>query len=131
MDSGKMREEFEAWYGDTLKKQEADMPKYCVSTLRFSKEVLWEGWKARQESLVIELPEQFTAYVGVISAEDADGDQVMDAAEVRKAIEAAGLKPRQCATCRGSTVVWMVSDSVDYPHKGNCPACVQKVVFEK
>lgn len=34
-----------------------------------------------------------------------------------------------CATCGGSTVVWMMSDKVDYPHRGNCPACTFKVVL--
>lgn len=56
MSNEKMREEFEAWYTKILKRQEENLPKYCVSTLRFSKEVLWEGWKASREELVIELP---------------------------------------------------------------------------
>ena len=86
MESEKMREEFEEWFGDTLKKQETDMPKYCISTLRFSKEVLWEGWKARQESLVIELPViEYWHDPGYGSGIDQCAD----------AIKAAGLKVKQ------------------------------------
>lgn len=41
------RAEFEACFCRMLKEQEAGLPKYCVSTMRFGKEVMWEGWQAR------------------------------------------------------------------------------------
>ncbi|MFV3284379.1 hypothetical protein ACNFCI_10030 [Pseudomonas sp. NY15356] len=41
------RAEFEACFDRTLKEQEAGLEHYQVSTMRFGKEVMWEGWKAR------------------------------------------------------------------------------------
>lgn len=41
------REDFEVCFDRMLKEQEAGLEHYQVSTMRFSKEVMWEGWKAR------------------------------------------------------------------------------------
>lgn len=84
----KMREEFEAWYGTELRKIEAGMPEFTISAMRFNKEVLWQGWQASRDSLVIELAKPIPEW-----GTDNWGDGYKLAIKrCKDAIEAAGLK---------------------------------------
>lgn len=53
-----------------------------------SVDAYWHFWKASREAVVVELPGSF----GAMTHPCADKEQVMDAQEVREAIEALGLK---------------------------------------
>jgi hypothetical protein len=82
MNIEKMREEFEAW---------AKTQDWIVDLLYRDGYIGWEAqfafdaWRSSRAAIEIELPETFQQYKG-------DNNQSMTASDVRKAIEAAGLK---------------------------------------
>lgn len=96
MGANKMREQFEAAVIARFKESgflEVEIRVECLGRSGDgyhdgSVDAYWHFWKASREAVVVELPDAF----GAMTHPCADKEQVMDAQEVRKAIEAQGLK---------------------------------------
>ncbi len=88
MEDEKIRSEFEAFV------ESNGLARTCSGTTDEERGLVafWFVWKASRAAIVIELPEQYESYASAMSAEDGNGDIVMDADEVIAAVKAQGLR---------------------------------------
>lgn len=84
MSNDLMRKEFDAWFSNEMLRHVRAKEGVAMMTFFGAKEILWIGWKASRESLVIELPEHFEF--------DNPGEAVEVLKSCREVIETAGLK---------------------------------------
>ncbi len=84
MSNDKVREQFEAWALSCNQMIDKANGVYLVRSV----DCLWVAWRASREALVIDLPET----IGTYAHPESDREWVLDPDDVRKSIEAAGVK---------------------------------------